>query len=134
MLVHPETANRFLAFVNASPTPFHAVANAAVILEDAGFRKVSSRHLMGPHLPRLLQIREKDEWEKSLSPGGKYYFTRYPRPLRLAPISHHFRNQSSLLAFTIPPRWVPGTGLSIVATHVDSPNLKVIDHPSVAVA
>jgi hypothetical protein len=32
------------------------------------------------------------------------------------------------LAFTLPPRWLPGTGLSIVATHVDSPNLKVIDH------
>jgi aspartyl aminopeptidase len=49
MLVHPgpETANRFLAFVNASPTPFHAVANAAVLLENAGFRKVSSRHLDG---------------------------------------------------------------------------------------
>jgi Aminopeptidase I zinc metalloprotease (M18) len=35
------------------------------------------------------------------------------------------RNQSSLLAFTIPPKWQHGVGLSIVATHVDSPNLKV---------
>jgi aspartyl aminopeptidase len=80
-MLGPQTANRFLAFVNASPTPFHAVANAAVLLENAGFRKVSSWHLMGPHLPRLIQIREKDEWENNLSPGGKYYFTRYPRPL-----------------------------------------------------
>ena len=35
------------------------------------------------------------------------------------------RNQASLLAFTIPPNWRPGTGVSIVATHVDSPNLRV---------
>ena len=36
----PEAATRFLSFVNASPTPFHAVANAAARLEGAGFTKV----------------------------------------------------------------------------------------------
>ena len=35
------------------------------------------------------------------------------------------RNQSSLLAFTLPPKWRSGAGLSIVATHVDSPNLRI---------
>jgi aspartyl aminopeptidase len=35
------------------------------------------------------------------------------------------RNQSSLLAFTIPRKWKAGTGVSIVATHIDSPNLRV---------
>ena len=38
----PEAATRFLSFVNASPTPFHAVHNAAVRLEKAGFSKVRS--------------------------------------------------------------------------------------------
>ncbi|KAH9977979.1 aspartyl aminopeptidase [Lactifluus volemus] len=90
----PEAAARFLQFVNASPTPFHAVHNAALRLEQVGFRK----------------IREKDDWEATLQPGGKYYFTR---------------NQSSLLAFTIPRKWQPGTGVSIVGTHVDSPNLRI---------
>jgi len=90
----PEAATRFLNFVNASPTPFHAVFNAASRLESAGFQK----------------IREKDNWEKNLRPGGKYYFTR---------------NQAALLAFTIPLKWKEGTGVSIVATHVDSPNLKI---------
>ncbi|TDL29383.1 aspartyl aminopeptidase [Rickenella mellea] len=90
----PEAAARFISFVNASPTPFHAVHHAALRLEKAGFRK----------------IREKDEWEKEIVEGGKYYFTR---------------NQSSLLAFTIPNKWKQGAGLSIVATHVDSPNLRV---------
>ena len=36
----PEAATRFLQFVNASPTPFHAVYNAALRLESAGFTKV----------------------------------------------------------------------------------------------
>ena len=57
-----------------------------------------------------IQIKEKDDWEKDLKAGGKYYFTR---------------NQSALLAFTIPNKWKQGTGVSIVATHVDSPNLRV---------
>ncbi|KAI0254368.1 aspartyl aminopeptidase [Lactifluus subvellereus] len=90
----PEAAARFLQFVNASPTPFHAVRNAALRLERAGF----------------ISIREKDDWEATLQPGGKYYFTR---------------NQSSLLAFTIPQKWQPGAGVSIVGTHVDSPNLRI---------
>lgn len=37
----PEAATRLLQFVNASPTPLHAVATAALRLEKAGFRKVS---------------------------------------------------------------------------------------------
>ena len=37
----PEAATKFLKFVNASPTPFHAVHNAALRLERAGFQKVS---------------------------------------------------------------------------------------------
>ncbi|KAF9482499.1 aspartyl aminopeptidase [Pholiota conissans] len=90
----PEAATRFLKFVNASPTPFHAVHNAAVRLEKAGFEK----------------IKEKDNWEKTMKPGGKYYYTR---------------NQSALVAFTLPQKWKEGAGLSIVATHVDSPNLKI---------
>ena len=36
----PEAATRFIQFVNASPTPFHAVHNAALRLEKAGFAKV----------------------------------------------------------------------------------------------
>lgn len=46
----PEAAKRFLAFINASPTPFHAVQNAAVRLEEAGFRKVC-RTLLRCHQP-----------------------------------------------------------------------------------
>ncbi|KAG9317570.1 peptidase M18 [Chiua virens] len=111
----PEVAKRFLTFINASPTPFHAIQNASVRLEQAGFRK----------------IRETDDWEKNLEPRGKYYFTRYDNPTLLvrSPSSDCYlmklpSNQASLLAFTIPPNWKPGAGVSIVATHVDSPNLR----------
>ncbi|KAJ6539244.1 aspartyl aminopeptidase [Mycena capillaripes] len=90
----PEAAHRFLQFVNSSPTPFHAVHQAIVRLEKAGFQKVL----------------EKEAWEDTVQPGGKYYFSR---------------NQASLVAFTLPQKWKQGAGVSIVATHVDSPNLKV---------
>ena len=39
----PEAAARLVQFVNASPTPFHAVHNAALRLENAGFAKVCFR-------------------------------------------------------------------------------------------
>ena len=40
-------------------------------------------------------------------------------------VSPASRNQCSLVAFTLPEQWKHGTGLSIVATHVDSPNLRI---------
>ncbi|OCK81108.1 peptidase M18, aminopeptidase I [Lepidopterella palustris CBS 459.81] len=54
------SAEDFLSFVNASPTPFHAVKSAKHRLEQAGFK----------------QIKERDSWSSSLLPGGKYYLTR----------------------------------------------------------
>ncbi|KAI0729385.1 aspartyl aminopeptidase [Fomitopsis betulina] len=90
----PEAATRLLQFVNASPTPLHAVVTAALRLERAGFRK----------------LLEKDDWESDIKGGGKFYVTR---------------NQSCILAFTIPQKWKAGGGVSVVATHVDSPNLRV---------
>lgn len=49
---------RLLAFLQASPTPFHAVANMAAGLDEAGFQPLN----------------EADEWQ--LQPGGRYYVTR----------------------------------------------------------
>ncbi|EGE77302.1 aspartyl aminopeptidase [Blastomyces gilchristii SLH14081] len=53
-------ANDFLSFVNASPTPFHAVASAGKRLINAGFR----------------EVKERDSWASICKPGGKYYVTR----------------------------------------------------------
>ena len=58
--VHLKAAEDFLSFVNASPTPFHAVRSARKKLEAAGFQ----------------YIKERDPWSSSLKPGGKYYLTR----------------------------------------------------------
>ncbi|TAQ83574.1 hypothetical protein B7494_g8110 [Chlorociboria aeruginascens] len=53
-------ANDFIDFVNASPTPYHAVHSAIQRLTKAGFR----------------EIKERDNWSSTLQPGGKYYLTR----------------------------------------------------------
>jgi hypothetical protein len=77
MMIQPEAAARFVQFVNASPTPFHAVHNAAVRLERSGFKKVNILH-DGSHdqfyAHMSVQIREKDDW--NLKGGGKYFFIR----------------------------------------------------------
>ena len=51
-------AGKFVEFVDASPSPFHAVATAVSKLEAAGFSRLT----------------EKEPW--ALEAGGKYYFTR----------------------------------------------------------
>lgn len=111
------SAKAFLEYVNASPTPFHAIGNAVAALEKAGFERVSER---------ARWIAERSEGrdgkgastggeEQRLSPGGKYFYTR---------------NQSSILAFTLPhsPSSAQGgrsAGVAIVAGHSDSPRLIV---------
>ncbi|KAI9845865.1 MAG: hypothetical protein M1838_001520 [Thelocarpon superellum] len=55
-----DSAKDFLSFVNASPTPFHAVDSARKQLIDADFQ----------------EIRERDPWSQVVQPGGKYYLTR----------------------------------------------------------
>ncbi|KAK8076738.1 aminopeptidase I zinc metalloprotease [Apiospora phragmitis] len=56
----PKSALDFLDFVNASPTPYHAVQSSIARLEKAGFTNV----------------KERDNWSSTLKPGGKYYMTR----------------------------------------------------------
>ncbi|KAI0834442.1 peptidase [Hypoxylon sp. FL0890] len=56
----PKSALDFLDFVNASPTPYHAVRSSIERLEKAGFSPV----------------KERDNWSSTLRPGGKYYMTR----------------------------------------------------------
>ena len=85
---------RFCDFVTASPTPFHAVANLSTRLVSAGFTPISERTVD----------------TKSLTPGGKYFYTR---------------NQSSIVAFTLPAKSSPQTAISFAVGHVDSPCLKV---------
>lgn len=111
-----KAAQGFLDFVNASPTPFHAVANASKRLEDVGFVRPS---LPCPsHLcpltrfvyPLQTKLSESDSWGPLLKAGKGYYFTR---------------NQSAICSFILPPKWKSGDGIGLVGTHVDSCCLKV---------
>ncbi|KAI9758048.1 MAG: hypothetical protein M1815_005325 [Lichina confinis] len=56
----PQAAKDFLEFVNASPTPFHAVESVKKRLDNAGFRE-------------LLEV---ESWPSQVHLGGKYYCTR----------------------------------------------------------
>lgn len=112
-----KAAQGFLDFVNASPTPFHAVANAAKRLEDVGFVRPPSPPFP-PSFPstdsqpsrRQTKISESDSWGPLLQVGKGYYFTR---------------NQSALCAFVLPKGFKSGDGIGLVGTHVDSCCLKV---------
>lgn len=52
--------HELLSFINASPTPFHAVLSIKQRLEQAGFER----------------LEEKDSWSHRCKPGGKYFLTR----------------------------------------------------------
>lgn len=53
-------AHGFLKFVNASPSPFHAVDFVKKALTQVGF----------------IEIREREDWTPVCQPEGKYYLTR----------------------------------------------------------
>jgi len=55
-------AQRFLKFVNASPTAYHAVRNAVLRLEKAGFTK-----LLGTEA----------NWDSAVRGGGHFYYVSY---------------------------------------------------------
>jgi len=81
-----------IGFLDASPTPFHAVKNMCGMLKNAGFEELD------------------ESCDFNLLKGGKYFVTR---------------NDSSLIAFN----YGMGRDYTIVATHTDSPNLKLKPNP-----
>lgn len=60
MDVSATAGHELLSFINASPTPFHAVHSVKQRLEKAGFTG----------------LEEKDSWSNRCVPGGKYFLTR----------------------------------------------------------
>ncbi|KAJ5396614.1 hypothetical protein N7509_004727 [Penicillium cosmopolitanum] len=79
-MVSKQPARDFLDFVNASPTPFHAVKSAKDLLAQAGFQ----------------EIKEKDSWAKTCQPGGKYYLTRNTTTLVAFAIGQQWKPGNSI--------------------------------------
>lgn len=87
-------AARLVKFIDASPTPYHAVASAVQRLEASGFVRLS----------------ERGHWD--LKPNGRYFTTR---------------NQSSIIAFTLPKTYRPNSvqSIAVIGCHTDSCNFKL---------
>lgn len=96
--MYRETAEQLLAFIEQSPSCFHAVDTMKTILTKEGFQ----------------ELKEADKWE--VKKGGNYFVTR---------------NDSSLIAFTIPASEVEG--YHIMASHSDSPSFKIKENPEMEV-
>lgn len=58
----------------------------------------------------FVKITEAQAWKQQLKQGGKYFYTR---------------NASTLVAFAIGSKFVPGNGFKILGAHTDSPALKL---------
>jgi len=56
------------------------------------------------------ELRDATPYTGKLSPGGKYFFTR---------------NKSTIVAFSVGAKYIPGNGFKVIGGHTDSPNLKV---------
>lgn len=107
-----QAATEFLKFVNASPTPFHAVRSTKERLWKAGFKEIKVRLPQGTLLQLRLtvHVQEKESWSSTCVPGGKYYLTR---------------NGSTIVAFAMGKKWRPGNPIAMVGTHTDSPCLRM---------
>jgi aspartyl aminopeptidase len=73
---------------------YHAVHSAIQRLKTAGFQ----------------EIKERDGWNSTLVPGGKYYLTR---------------NGSSIIAFGIGKKWKAGNPFAMIGAHTDSCTLRL---------
>lgn len=113
---YQQTARDMLRFIEKSPTCFHAVANLEERLEQEGFHRLAETEDWG----------EDGEICSFLTKGsgtGKFFVTR---------------NDSSLLAFQVPPiqkgdMRLPWKGFHIVLSHSDSPTFKVKERPEIRV-
>ena len=84
-------ASDLLAFIEASPSPYHAVAEAERRLQAAGYRRLSEREAAWP-----------------VRPGGLYYTTRNQSAI----VAFAVGGKASLGG---------GAALTVVAAHSDSP-------------
>lgn len=89
-------ANNFLKYLNASPSPWHAVGNAATILKQNGYK----------------ELKEASTQPWNLQKGGKYFIHRYQSSLFAFSIGGKFNPN------------VDGK-FAIVGSHTDSPCFRI---------
>ncbi|CEH15683.1 aspartyl aminopeptidase [Ceraceosorus bombacis] len=88
-------AQAFLKYSDASPTPFHATAVSAALLEKDGF----------------VRLKEQDAWDGKIEAGGKYFFTRNQSAIVAFGVGKQFQPGVS--------------GVHLVGAHTDSPNFHI---------
>eukprot|EP00545_Synedropsis_sp_CCMP1620_P000575 CAMPEP_0119015942 /NCGR_PEP_ID=MMETSP1176-20130426/11729_1 /TAXON_ID=265551 /ORGANISM="Synedropsis recta cf, Strain CCMP1620" /LENGTH=524 /DNA_ID=CAMNT_0006969267 /DNA_START=90 /DNA_END=1664 /DNA_ORIENTATION=- len=96
---HIPLAQKAMAYFDASPDPYHAVA--------------SSIEMLGADFVEL-----KDDEPYNLVPGGKYYFTRNKSTLVAFTVGASYTNNSANGGASV-------GGFKIIGGHTDSPNLKI---------
>lgn len=84
-IMNPEDAmiSRLLAFLDASPSPYHAVSNLAARLKEFGYAGLD----------------ESQSWAKTLQPGGRYYFTRNGSAMVAFAVGHKYVHKPSMVLF-----------------------------------
>jgi len=95
-----EFAQDLIDFIQASPSPFHVVANVRDHLVDAGYAPLPFG----------------ERW--TLSEGGKYFVTQ---------------NNSAIVAFAVGEGDPAEHGFRLVASHTDSPSLRINPAPEMVV-
>jgi len=98
-------------FVAASPTSYHAVAEVARLLEEAGFQRLD----------------ERDAWPATGTGGERPSSGHEPGGAR-----RYVVRDGAIVAWALPAGATPTTPLRVLGAHTDSPGFRLKPRPTVA--
>jgi len=105
-------AHDLAAFVEASPSSFHAAHEVARRLVAAGFTQLAETDAWPVHAAATGPLREPS---RTPDAGGRYVVVR----------------DGAVIAWVVPPGATPTTPFAILGAHTDSPGFKLKPRPSV---